>query len=93
MSSSVEDQVLRGPWEEIVGIPDEEMRKRPSMHKKDAPPPPQPHRSGSLERRDPDQGQALLEYLDSRLQGGTHTQAANAAAAGRWFFWERARKG
>ncbi|CAE7226211.1 TRPT1 [Symbiodinium sp. CCMP2592] len=77
------DQVLTGlTWEEIAGIPDEDLRKRAIFLKqRGATPGPTsggPDRSAS--RTDaPDDSQALFAYMEARLQGKGHDSAVEVS--------------
>ncbi|CAE7766394.1 rnf213a [Symbiodinium sp. CCMP2592] len=81
---SVEDQVLTGlTWEEIAGIPDEDLRKRAIFLKqRGAMPGPTsggPDRSTSRTEA-PDDSQALFAYMEARLQGKGHDSAVEVSA-------------
>ncbi|CAK9112089.1 Uncharacterized protein SCF082_LOCUS51984, partial [Durusdinium trenchii] len=84
--ATVEDQVLSGlTWEEIAGIPDEEMRKRAVSLKQrgssEASRPSEARRKPTRSE-DPELGQALFEYLEARQLGSSHTAAVEAASSG-----------
>ncbi|CAE7545999.1 unnamed protein product [Symbiodinium sp. CCMP2592] len=76
VDASVEDQVLTGlTWEEIAGIPDEDLRKRAIFLKQ----------RGAMDRSTsrpeaPDDSQALFAYMEARLQGKGHDSAVEVSA-------------
>ncbi|CAE7435441.1 unnamed protein product [Symbiodinium sp. CCMP2592] len=86
VDASVEDQVLSGlTWEEIAGIPDEDLRKRAIFLKQKGtmPGPTSSGPSRSTPRtEEPDENQALFAYLEARLQGKGHDSAVEVSAVG-----------
>ncbi|CAE7828818.1 unnamed protein product, partial [Symbiodinium necroappetens] len=77
-------------WEEIAGIPDEDLRRKAVSLKKAATTPESNQLpSGAPE---PPAEPALYTYLDSRMRGSSHATALSQAATGRWSYAEGAQR-
>ena len=88
---AVEDRVLQGlTWEEVAGIPDEDLRRKAVSLKKAATTP----ESNQLPpgAPEPPAEPALYAYLDSRMRGSSHATALSQAATGRWSYAEGAQR-